>query len=400
MLDVTKKPAPAPASIPFDADRLDRLMDEAGIDVLCASSKHNVQYLLGGHRAFFFESMDAMGLSRYLPVLVYPKGNKQKAGYFGHRMESYQKENEPFWVGEAQTDSSGSVDTITKAIDHMRRAGMKTAKIGAELSFLPVDAGNALRKAFSDSEIVDAVFVLERLRAVKSAQELRQLRIASEGVIDSMLAVIAKHGPGASKRELTEALRREETSRGLTFDYCLITAGTSLNRAPSEQKWEKGDILSLDSGGNYHGYIGDLCRMAIQGEPDAELEDLLGEIEDIQRAGMKPIRAGAMGSVIYGAAEPLVQKSKHHNHLHFLAHGMGLVSHEAPRLTATGPVPYDAYDASRPLESGMVVSVETTLQHPRRGFIKLEDTVVVTETGFDIYGEGGRGWNRGGTAQR
>ena len=400
MLDVTKKPAPAPASIPFDADRLDRLMDEAGIDVLCASSKHNVQYLLGGHRAFFFESMDAMGLSRYLPVLVYPKGNKQKAGYFGHRMESYQKENEPFWVGEAQTDSSGSVDTITKAIDHMRRAGMKTAKIGAELSFLPVDAGNALRKAFSDSEIVDAVFVLERLRAVKSAQELRQLRIASEGVIDSMLAVIAKHGPGASKRELTEALRREETSRGLTFDYCLITAGTSLNRAPSEQKWEKGDILSLDSGGNYHGYIGDLCRMAIQGEPDAELEDLLGEIEDIQRAGMMPIRAGAMGSVIYGAAEPLVQRSKHHNHLHFLAHGMGLVSHEAPRLTATGPVPYDAYDASRPLESGMVVSVETTLQHPRRGFIKLEDTVVVTETGFDIYGEGGRGWNRGGTAQR
>ena len=400
MLDVTKKPAPAPASIPFDADRLDRLMDEAGIDVLCASSKHNVQYLLGGHRAFFFESMDAMGLSRYLPVLVYPKGNKQKAGYFGHRMESYQKENEPFWVGEAQTDSSGSVDTITKAIDHMRRAGMKTAKIGAELSFLPVDAGNALRKAFSDSEIVDAVFVLERLRAVKSAQELRQLRIASEGVIDSMLAVIAKHGPGASKRELTEALRREETSRGLTFDYCLITAGTSLNRAPSEQKWEKGDILSLDSGGNYHGYIGDLCRMAIQGEPDAELEDLLGEIEDIQRAGMKPIRAGALGSVIYGAAEPLVQKSKHHNHLHFLADGMGLVSHEAPRLTATGPVPYDAYDASRPLESGMVVSVETTLQHPRRGFIKLEDTVVVTETGFDIYGEGGRGWNRGGTAQR
>ena len=400
MLDVTKKPAPAPASIPFDADRLDRLMDEAGIDVLCASSKHNVQYLLGGHRAFFFESMDAMGLSRYLPVLVYPKGNKQKAGYFGHRMESYQKENEPFWVGEAQTDSSGSVDTITKAIDHMRRAGMKTARIGAELSFLPVDAGNALRKAFPDSEVVDAVFVLERLRAVKSAQELRQLRIASEGVIDSMLAVIAKHGPGASKRELTEALRREETSRGLTFDYCLITAGTSLNRAPSEQKWEKGDILSLDSGGNYHGYIGDLCRMAIQGEPDAELEDLLGEIEDIQRAGMMPIRAGAMGSVIYGAAEPLVQKSKHHNHLHFLAHGMGLVSHEAPRLTATGPVPYDAYDASRPLESGMVVSVETTLQHPRRGFIKLEDTVVVTGTGFDIYGEGGRGWNRGGTAQR
>ena len=115
---------------------------------------------------------------------------------------------------------------------------------------------------------------------------------------------------------------------------------------------------------------------------------------------MKPIKAGEPGRVIYGAAEPLVQKSRHHNHMHFLAHGMGLVSHEAPRLTASGPVPYDAYDADRPLEAGMIVSVETTLQHPQRGFIKLEDTVAVTDAGFDIYGEGGRGWNRGGTALR
>jgi len=397
MLDVVKKVAP---SVPFDADRLDRLMDEAGIDVLLTTSKHNVQYLLGGHRAFFFESMDAMGLSRYLPVLVYPKGARQKAGYFGHRMEGFQKENDPFWVSESQTNSSGTVDTMQKAIDYVRKLGAKPRRIGAELAFLPVDAGAALGNAFPDSEIVDALFVLERLRAVKSPEELRKLRIASERVIESMLAVIANHGPGATKRELTEALRREETNRGLTFDYCLITAGSSLNRAPSEQKWGKGDVLSLDSGGNYHGYIGDLCRMAIHGEPDAELEDLLAEIEAIQRASMKPIKAGAMGSVIYAAAEPLVHKSKHHNHMHFLAHGMGLVSHEAPRLTATGPVPYDAYDADRPLERGMVVSVETTLQHPQRGFIKLEDTVVVTDAGFEIYGEGGRGWNRGGTARR
>jgi Xaa-Pro aminopeptidase len=397
MLDVVKQVAP---SIPFDADRLDRLMDEAGIDLLVTTSKHNVQYLLGGHRAFFFESMDAMGLSRYLPVLVYPKGGRQKAGYFGHRMEGFQKENDPFWVPESQTNSSGSLDAMEKAIDYVRKLGLKPRRIGAELSFLPVDAGTALRNAFAGSEMVDALFVLERLRAVKSPQELKKLRIASERVIESMLAVIANHGPGATKRELTEALRREETSRGLVFDYCLITAGSSLNRAPSDQPWGKGDILSLDSGGNYHGYIGDLCRMAIQGEPDAELEDLLAEIEDIQRASMKPIKAGEAASVIYGAAEPLVHKSKHHNHMHFLAHGMGLVSHEAPRLTATGPVPYDAYDAGRPLEAGMVISVETTLQHPQRGFIKLEDTVVVTDAGFDIYGEGGRGWNRGGTAAR
>ena len=70
----------------------------------------------------------------------------------------------------------------------------------------------------------------------------------------------------------------------MTFEYCLIAAGTSHNRAPSPQRWEQGDVLSIDSGGNYHGYIGDLARMAILGEPDAELQDLLGEIETIQRA--------------------------------------------------------------------------------------------------------------------
>ncbi len=114
----------------------------------------------------------------------------------------------------------------------------------------------------------------------------------------------------------------------------------------------------------------------------------------IQRAAMKPIKAGAPASVIYGVGDPLCAKSKNAQHMHFLAHGMGLVSHEAPRLTSR--MGYDAYDADRPLEAGMVISVETTLQHPRRGFIKLEDTVAVTDTGYEIYGEGGRGWNRAG----
>jgi Xaa-Pro aminopeptidase len=391
-------PVKMTSSIPFDATRLDKLMDEADIDVLLATSKHNVQYLLGGHRAFFFDTMDAMGLSRYLPVLVYAKGAPEKAAYFGHRLENFQRENHPFWTPVQQCNSSGSLDTMSKAIEHIKKAGIKTGGIGAELGFLPVDAGKALQAAFPNSEIEEALFALERLRSIKTPDELKKLKVASEAVLDSMKAVIAGHKPGATKAELTEALRREEINRGLTFDYCLITAGTSLNRAPSEQVWGEGDILSLDSGGNYHGYIGDICRMAIQGEPDAELQDMLSDIEEIQRAAMKPVKAGAMGGEVYAAGEARLAKSKYHNNMHFLAHGMGLVSHEAPRLTATGPVPYDDYDAHRPLESGMVVSVETTLAHPKRGFVKLEDTVVVTDKGFDIYGEGARGWNRGGTA--
>src|SRR6201985_3216329 len=103
------------AAIPFDAGRLDRLMEEAGMDLLIATSKHNVQYLLGGHRAFFFDYMDAMGLSRYLPVFVYAKGAPQKSAYFGHRLENFRVKKEPFWTAETQASSSGSIDVMQKA---------------------------------------------------------------------------------------------------------------------------------------------------------------------------------------------------------------------------------------------------------------------------------------------
>ena len=394
-MNVNAQPAKGLA-IPFDHHRLDRLMDEAGIDVVLATSKHNVQYLLGGHRADFFDYMDATGITRYLPVLVYPKGAPEKAAYIGHRLEKFQREINPMWTPETQTNTWGTVDAMQKAVDHMRKIGLKPKRIAAEFGFLPYDASQVLRAAFPDAEWVDALYVLERQRVKKSAEELKLLKYASEAVIDSMQAVIAASQPGTSKAEVVEALRREETNRGLTFEYCLITCGTSMNRAPSDQKWEKGEIMSIDSGGNYEGYIGDVCRMAIQGEPDAELKDLLGEIETIQRAAMKPIRAGMIGGEIYAAAAPLVQKSKHNNHLEFLAHGMGMVSHEAPRLTDRGPVPYPSEYAKEPLEAGMVVSVETTLMHPSRGFIKLEDTVVVTDKGHEVYGEGARGWNSAG----
>jgi Xaa-Pro aminopeptidase len=382
---------------PFDNDRLDELLDEAGIDALVVSSKHNIQYLFGGYRFFFFDHFDAIGVSRYLPLLIYVKGRPDQSAYIGHAMESYERDLGKFWTPSVLAARS-SLDAAQLAADYLGKLGAKLKRIGVERAFLPADADDLLRRALSHAELVEAHLPLERLRARKTPEELDHLRKASDLVVDSMLAVIAAHGPGASKIELTEALRREEVNRGLTFEYCLITAGASSNRAPSDQLWGAGEILSLDSGGNFKGYIGDLCRMAIHGEPDAELEDLLAEVDAIQMAARKPIRAGTLGRDIYASAGPLVEKSARGNSLEFVAHGMGLISHEAPRLTAQGPVPYSAEDADRPLETGMVISIETTLLHPRRGFIKLEDTVAVTDNGWDAFGDHGRGWNRGGCA--
>lgn len=385
-------------AIPFDTAKLDRLMEAAELDILIATSKHNVQYLLGAERAIFFDYMDALGVSRYLPVLVYPKGAPEKSVYVGHRLETHQRAVAPPWVPEVRTESNGSVDAVRRAIGLIRDAGVPLKRIGVEMAFLPMDAGRALADALPGAELKDALLVLERLRAVKSAEELAKLKTASELVIASMLAVIAGHGAGTSKQQLSDALRLAEANRGLTFEYCLLACGSSHNRAPSTQRWEPGEVLSLDSGGNYHGYIGDLARMAVLGAPDAELKDCLAEIEAVQRAAFAAVRPGAMGGDIYVAAERQLAQITQRGCTDFLAHGMGLVSHEAPRLTAKGPVPYDDTDARLPLEPGMVVSIETTMKHPKRGFIKLEDTVAVTATGYEIFGEGGRGWNLGGNA--
>jgi Xaa-Pro aminopeptidase len=388
------KPATA---IPFDTAKLDALLDRAGIDALIVSSKHNIQYLLGGYRFFFFEHFDAIGVGRYVPLLVYQRGHAERTRYIGNGMERYEKELGVLWAPDLVSAWYGP-NSMRSAVEHLKKLGLGEKTIGVERSFIPADTEEVLRKEMPNAKIVDALIPLERLRAVKTPLELKYLREASDKVVDSMLAVISGHGPGTSTRELTEALRREEVMRGLEFDYCLITTGTSHNRAPSEKMiWREGDPLSVDSGGNMKGYIGDLCRMGIHGEPDAEMVDLLGEIEAIQQASRKPIKAGARGGDIFAAVEGLIQRSPHGNLLDFVAHGMGLISHEAPRLTSKAPVPYAADDADLPLQAGMVLSIETTLPHPKRGYIKLEDTVAVTATGWEGFGDHGRGWNRGGT---
>lgn len=382
-------------AIPFDVARLDRLMDEGGVDALLISSKHNVQYILGGHRALFFAGMDAWGVSRYLPIIIYARGRPAETVFVAHKTENHQKAIAPFWIAESPTLVSGTEDAMRLTVDYLKKLGLADKRIGIESAYLPVDAATILWQSVSPDRTVNAQPILDRLRCVKSPHELILLREASERVVAAMMAVMTGHGPGATKHELVSALRREETNRDLTFEYCLLTMGTSLQRAPSDQAWKHGDILSLDSGGNYQGYIGDVTRMAIMGEPDSELEDLLAEIEHVQQAVNGVLRAGLMGAEVYAVAEETIRRSPNARYIDFMGHGMGLAAHESPHLTDKGPIPYPAYDAGRPLEAGMVLSIETTMKHPRRGFIKLEDTAAITADGSEIYGAGGHGWNRG-----
>jgi Xaa-Pro aminopeptidase len=381
---------------PFDQARVDRLMDEAGIDVLLATSKHNTQYLLGGYKFIFFSAMDAIGHSRYLPIVVYEKGAPDHAAYVGNRMEGGEHHNRPFWTPALHLSNWGTLDAANRAVEHLKKIGKAGVRIGIEPPFLPSDAFTLLRNSLPEAKLVDATTMLERMRALKTPHELAMLEKASEIITDSMLATISWAREGSTKADIIERLRREETNRGAHFEYCLLTLGSSHNRAASDQAWKTGEVLSIDSGGNFHGYIGDLCRMGVLGEPDAELEDMLAEIDAVQQAAFSKVKAGTLGGDMIAHAQSVLKKSKVAPYTDFFAHGMGLITHEAPFLMTNHPVAYEGTYAARPLEANMVLSVETTMLHPTRGFIKLEDTVAVTDTGYAMFGDRGRGWNRGG----
>ncbi len=167
-----------------------------GIDVLIATSKHNVGYLLGGYRFFFFETMDAIGINRYLPVFIYAKGQADRSVFIGNKLEGFEKQLNRFWTrccrDIVDDRRRGDADRPSRI---SRKWALPARSIGVEMPFLPLDAADVLHSAFPDSKLVDATMTLERLRARKSAAELALLKEASERVVAAMQATFRRAGP-------------------------------------------------------------------------------------------------------------------------------------------------------------------------------------------------------------
>jgi Xaa-Pro aminopeptidase len=241
-------------------------------------------------------------------------------------------------------------------------------------------------------QLDDAVLVLDELRAVKSDAELAIMREGAEAVVEAMRAVFDDARPGQTTSELAELLRQHETRRGLDFDYCLIATAPGLNRAPSAARLDAGAALSLDSGASWRGYVADLARMGVAGEPSTLQQELLAMVAQVQEAARSCVAAGRLGAELMEAAQDVVRSMPHPDRFSFVAHGMGLRSHEAPRLNVGKP-PYPATHRDRPLQAGMVLSIETHVTDPQAGFVKLEDAVFVTQAGCEPVADDGRGWN-------
>jgi Xaa-Pro aminopeptidase len=251
----------------------------------------------------------------------------------------------------------------------------------------------ALREQLPGVRFVEAAEILEDLRAVKQPYELAIIRTAAERVVASMVATFERSYPDITTATIEQILREEETAVGLDFVYGQVMTGPDGHRFPSEsRRWESGAALALDSGGALRGYLGDLSRMAILGEPSQLQRELLDEVDAIQMAARRAVRAGAAGRDIQAAVEPMIRASPNRDLIDFIGEGTGLVGHEAPRLMTSSPLPNPGRHNDEALQSGMVLGLETTLAHPKAGVIKLEDIVAVTDVGCEALGDAARGW--------
>jgi Xaa-Pro aminopeptidase len=387
-----ERPPSAPAaSVPFDAHRLDELLAEAGLGAVLATSPHNVRYLLGSCGRSIYELTDAIGLSRCLPAVAYRRGAPEDALYVGAGDEDWGTDAAPPWIGDVRNISGSAARTGDELVRWCAARLPRSAKVGVELAHLPTEAYACL--AARGVAVLDASELLEELRAVKRPQELERVRHCANAVVDAMLATFDATGPGSTKAQVAERLRQEQTARGLTFRFALVAAGAELDRTPSQRRIGAGDALSLDSGATLDGWVADVARMGIAGEPTQRHVELLDQVDLVQRHARMLARAGVRGGDLLDAARVAIAGCDDRVRLSFTAHGIGLLIDEAPRLSANGARPSPATHAERPLRAGMVLSLESQVADPDVGLVKLEDTVIVTDGDPEVVAGHGRAWN-------
>jgi Xaa-Pro aminopeptidase len=370
--------------VPFDAEKLHRLMEEAGLSLLLASTRHNVRYLTGGYYYHFHAHATRMGRTQYLPFVGLPRGRVEEAFYVCRAEERGQIEAEGLWIPRRVETTRGTISAAESVIKTVQQLGLVEGTIGVELPFLPADAFFVLQNGLPKARFVDATPILEELRAVKSPAELVHLRTLYDRLAEAIQTAFAGGKAGITTAEIARYVEREIVRRDMAFLYALVCAGPGTLRAPSSARWEPGRVLHIDAGGEAGDYLADICRMGCLGEPPPLARDLHAACIDVQARVRKIVRAGLPCRDLLVEGEQAVREQRFSRHGKFVAHGVGMVSHEQPSISPT---------SSRPLEAGMVLSIETEFIHPEVGHVKIEDAVAVGDTGCEGLGDLGRDWH-------
>jgi Xaa-Pro aminopeptidase len=378
---------------PFDANKLNTLLEEAGLDLLLVTTRHNIRYLTGGYHNHYHARMRRTGTTRYLTVLGLPQGQLDRAFFITGEEELPTVEWRRLWVPQVHAtrqqdrtsfyqDSLSAARTTANIVHSLGFAG---ARIGLELPFLPAETYLLWRDEFPRARFSDATALLGELRAIKTEAELDLLRRNAAGTAEAMQATFRAGQAGTTTADLAGRLQLELVRRGLELQWILIAMGVDgpQRRWPSERAWQPGEILRIDAGGGLDDYLVDLSRMGCLGEPPKLAQAIFADCLAINDSVIRAIKPGlSCGQLVALAQEALKQSafSQFGNHV---THGMGLVTHDPPEVEA---------GSERALEPGMVMSLEAQFEHPQAGDIRIEDMVAVTAGGCEPLGHIGREW--------
>src|SRR3954453_770804 len=260
--------------------------------------------------------------------------------------------------------------------------GLGLKRIGYEPARMTCDAFESLQSRLPMRASLEPVNGWgEELRMVKSAEEIARIRQSVDTNSEAFEQAVRRVKPGMKEAELAAELEYRMRRLGAEkpcFDT--IVAGGARSALPHAQPTsaplENGQLVVVDMGALQDGYCSDMTRMLFLGTPGAKVKRTYGAVLEAQLAAIDAVRAGALTRNVDRAARQVLKgHGLDRAFVHSTGHGLGLEIHEPPRVGRK--------DKTR-LQAGMAITIEPGVYLEGFGGIRIEDTVIVTETGCEI----------------
>ena len=345
-----------------------RLLDEERLDAMLVVGTPNLAYV-AGFRVKPFERLVLLVVRRDRPLAIVVPGIEQESA-----QDALPADAEVLvW-----SDDDGPYEAVVAAV-----AGLPVgAAVGIEKAALTVAVYELFAKALPGAAFVDCGAALGRVRLVKDDDEIACIRRAAEIADRMMVRLVADEiRAGRSELELAETIGRiirEEGGDGFAFDPLVQIADHSAHPhgSPGQRRLARGEILLVDVGVAYAGYCADITRTFVLGEASDQQREFFTAVDAARAAGIAACAPGMRAADVDAATRGvLVRAGLDHLFIHRTGHGLGVEVHEGPQISAT---------SEDVLETGMVFTIEPGAYLPGFGGMRIEDNVVVTESGCEV----------------
>jgi Xaa-Pro aminopeptidase len=280
-----------------------------------------------------------------------------------------------------------SVGPLRAAVEYLSK--QKKWIVGFEAQRVSVSDFQSIT-ALAKATLKPTAEVVERLRWVKDADELRIMQSAIDLASSVFDAVVPEIAPGVLESALAaeiEYMSKRLGATGMSFDTIVASGKRSAlphGRASSAPVPAKGFVI-FDFGVILDGYCSDMTRTVHVGRTDRRAERVYQAVLEAQLAGIKAVKAGVETSEVDQAARAVLEKAGLGGYFtHSTGHGVGLEIHESPGLRKKPKVAGTKKVKADRLEAGMVVTIEPGVYIPGWGGVRIEDMVLVTDSGCEV----------------